>query len=163
MTTKLNLDVRRADSDDEQYVYKLDVTYLEHYWLEEDWQRHAANEGFVFVGTANRVPVSVLVCDLQEFDGEKLVHIYKVIVDKRFRGNNLGKKLLAIAYELGLHYGCTQIAISVPHHMTVGENNCVGWLNKMGFQATKVLPPVLRAGEPEDVYLFTRKIECSQT
>lgn len=159
--TQLNLDVRRATSDDDQYVHKLDVTYLEHYWLPDDWQRHASNEGFIFVGTANHVPVATLVCDLQEFENEKLVHIYKVIVDKRFRGNNLGKKLLAVAYELGLHYSCTQLAISVPHHMTVDEGNCVGWLDKMGFRATKVLPPIDRDGEPEDVYLFTRKIECS--
>jgi hypothetical protein len=52
------------------------------------------------------------------------------------------------------------LAIEVAEHLTDPKNpaNCLGWLEKMGFRASGILPEKRHSyGQTEDVILFTFK------
>lgn len=155
------LDIRSAQPKDIQHLRDLDVKCFDYCWTDEDWKALDSEYSTVIVACAHGTPIAMLVCDEQEFKGRKLLHIYKVCVKPQFRGKNLGKKLLARAYEIAKMISADALAISVPESMTRPENstNCVGWLKKMGFFAACILEEKdWLYGQEEDVILFVFNI-----
>lgn len=155
----MQIRIRKATGKDTVYLHDLDVKTFEHSWLDRDWANHAKNGGFVDVITANKVPIGMLVCDVQGYKALRLLHIYKVTINTRFRGNNYGRHLMARAYARGVANECDTLAISVPSSMVTGDDSCAGWLAKMDLAAKETLKADQAIyGRSEDIYLFMRPI-----
>lgn len=154
-------EIRLAQPRDTRHISDLDVKCFDFSWTEEEWKLLDEESTFILVACVYGTPVGMLVCDLQEFKGRELLHIYKVCVGKKFRGKNIGKRLLAHAYEMAIGVDADALAISVPESMTRKNSptDCSGWLAKMHFKAVCILEDkVWLYGQEEDVIMFVFSI-----
>jgi GNAT superfamily N-acetyltransferase len=102
----------------------------------------------------------MLVCVLRDYKGRTVLCVRKLGVREHFRQKGLSKQLLALAYDMQKGAKADDLAIEVVEHLADPKNpaNCLGWLEKMGFQAQGILPEkIIAYGHAEDVFLFTFK------
>ena len=154
-------DIRAARNGDEHYLYDIDIKCFEHTWLPDEWgilwESEAAN---VMVACYYGTPIGFLAWERHVHNDQPALHMYKVAVKPVYRGNNVGKHMLAYAYEVANHFKLRYLTIPVPLSMTIGDppKNCVGWLvGKMNFQADKIVEAKeCLYGSDEDVILFVK-------
>jgi ribosomal protein S18 acetylase RimI-like enzyme len=155
--------IRPAIERDAPYLIDIDIKCYDHAWLNEDWALvWGDKDSSILVAVVYGQPVGFIVTEREEYEGRLLNHIYKVAVKEKFRGNNVGKKLLAAAYEEARKSGMQYLSMSVPASMTLEGNSryCVPWIQKMGFAAVETLPDnTMLWGQTEDVIVFEFKIQ----
>lgn len=154
--------IRSAQPEDADCLQLLDVKCFEHTWLPRDWKNLWGNDSSeIFVGCLSVTPISFAACELSDLDGIPILHVYKVGVLPMYRGSNIGKHLLAAAYDIGVKAKVKYLTIPIPESLTCGEppKNCIGWLKKMGFKSNRIMDDKeIMYGQKEDVYLFTYEL-----
>ncbi len=149
--------IRPAIKTDAPYLIDIDVKSFDHAWLDDDWAIvWDDQDASIYVATVYGNPIGFMATERQEHNGKLLNHIYKVAVKEQFRGNNVGRMLLAHAYEEAKQSGMSYLSLSVPESMTV-ENSpryCLPWIQKMGFVATETVGTERLWGQKEEVILF---------
>ena len=155
--------IRPAEERDAPFLIDIDVKCFEHSWLNEEWSLiWNDNNASVFVACVYGNVVGFMATERQVYqEGFLLNHIYKVAVRENFRGHNLGKKLLAYAYDEAINNKMDYLSMSVPASMTVEGHPryCVPWINKMGFKAIETLENTeFVYGQKEEVILFMLEV-----
>lgn len=154
--------IRHAVERDAPYLVDIDVKCYDYAWLDDDWSLLWDDTSIsILVAIVYGQPVGFIVTEREEHEGQLLNHIYKVAVKDKFRGNNVGKKLLAAAYEEAKRAGMEYLSLAIPESMTRVDNPryCVPWIQKMGFTATETLhDEITTFGVKEDVILFKFKV-----
>jgi ribosomal protein S18 acetylase RimI-like enzyme len=150
--------IRPAIKRDAPYLIDIDVKCYDHAWLKDDWSIVWDDpDTTILVAVVYGQPVGFIVTEREDHEGRLLNHIYKVAVKEQFRGNNLGKLLLAKAYEEAKREGLQYLSLAVPMSLTLlsSPRYCLPWLTKMGFQAVDTLPEnTMLWGQKEDVIIF---------
>jgi ribosomal protein S18 acetylase RimI-like enzyme len=154
--------IRRAIERDAPYLVDIDIKCYDHAWLDEDWALvWEDTDSSILVAVFYGQPIGFIVTEREEYNNRLLNHIYKVAVKEKFRGNNIGRMLLAAAYDEAKRAGMEYLSMSVPESMTRESNprNCVRWIQKMGFLAVETLPEnTMLWGKKEDVIVFEFKV-----
>lgn len=155
--------IRKAGPRDAKFLIDIDIKSYEHTWLPEDWALAWEDQDTsIHVAVVYGTPVGFMVTEREEHDDKLLNHIYKIAVKEQFRGNNVGRKLLAVAYEEAKEHGMNYLSIAVPESMTHEDNPryCLPWLVKMGFKATGVVKEGTSLwGTKEDIFVFEYEVK----
>lgn len=155
--------IREAVERDAKFLIDIDVKSYEHTWLPEDWSLAWDDEDTsIYVAVVYGTPIGFMVTEREEYDGKLFNHIYKIAVKQTYRGHNVGRMLLARAYEEAKQHGMQYLSIAVPETMTHEKNPryCLPWLIKMGFKATGVMREGTALwGTKEDIFVFEYEVK----
>lgn len=91
------------------------------------------------------------------------IHMHKLCVNKEFRGQGIGQRLLAEAHEEARKNGCPYITVTVPAYNclpeTAPDDDVSQWLGAFDFKAVMTLPTQISyMGKDWDQYLFAFKV-----
>ena len=155
--------IRPAIARDAPYLVDIDIKCFEHSWLDEDWAYiWDFGDANIHVALVYGNPIGFMVTERQLYKEQYLNHIYKVAVREQFRGHNVGKLLLARAYEEAKQCEAEYLSMSVTESM-LSKNNpqyCLPWITKMGFKAVETLHEGTSLwGQKEDVIMFTFEVQ----
>lgn len=155
--------IRPAIQSDAPYLIDIDVKCFDHSWLDEDWAFiWEDGDANIHVSLVYGNPIGFMVTERQVYNDKRLNHIYKVAVREQFRGNNLGKLMLAKAYNEAKMYESQYLSMSIPESMLTKESPryCLPWIEKMGFKAVETTHESTALwGQKEDVIMFTFEVQ----
>jgi ribosomal protein S18 acetylase RimI-like enzyme len=155
--------IRSAIKRDAPYLLDIDIKSYDHAWLPEDWGLvWEDQDSSIWVAIVYGQPVGFIVTEREDYEGKLLNHIYKIAVKGQFRGSNIGRMLLARAYQEAKETGMNYLSIAVPMSMTLEKNPryCLPWLQKMEFKAVDTLPNNTSLwGQKEDIIIFEFKVK----
>lgn len=161
---------REARPNDLAQLRSLDLKCHEQTPSTDDWWKQIAENTHsgVCVSCKNQVPVGMIVWERQAFQvpdrkaKTTTLHLHKLCVRPEYRNNQIGQRLLAYAHEEARRTGCPYMTISVPEYKCQpGEEDDVSeWLNKLGFNATMILPVKISLyGKEYDQFLFVFEVK----
>jgi ribosomal protein S18 acetylase RimI-like enzyme len=120
------------------------------------------------VACKNQVPIGMIVWGREAFKLPNFkakvttLHIHKICVYKEFRKKSIGKHLLAHVHEKAQREGIPYMTMCVPEYKCEPgtPDDISGWLNKLGFKATIILPlKVPLYGKDYDQFLFVYEVK----
>jgi len=156
ITSKLSqMKPRTAKEHDAPFVLDIDTKSFDYYWTVDQWSAIWQARGMCIL-VIGEPPVGFCVINEDEVNGVKAMHIPKLAVREMSRGGGLGRRLLASVYTVCQKERIELMAASVPVFNVAG---CT-WMKKMGFDAVGMRTETIN-GRDEDVWLFTRGVECS--
>lgn len=161
---------RVAANTDLTDLQNLDLKCYEQEPASQEWWTNIAEnpQSGCIVACKNQVPIGMVVWERQAFKlpGFKAkvttLHVHKICVRKEFRNEGIGKHLLAHAHEESRKKGCPYMTMCVPEYKCEpGQPDDIsGWLNKLGFKATIILPAkVYLYGKKYDQFLFVYDVK----
>ncbi len=155
--------IRPAIERDAPFLVDIDVKCYDYAWLDEDWGIvWDDKDTSVHVATVYGTPVGFAVTERIEQKDRPTNHIYKIAVKEQFRGNNVGRMLLAVVYDEAQKLGMKYLTLAAPATATIKGHPryCLPWIEKMGFKAVQILHDDLSLwGHKEDIIIFQFEVK----
>lgn len=163
---------REASSNDLTHLRDIDLKCHEQPPADQAWWAQIAEnpQSGCMVACKSHVPIGMIVWERQAFRLPEFkakvttLHFHKLCVRKEFRNQRIGQKLLAYAHEEARRLGCPYMSMSIPEYRCLPDTDpdadvsC--WLNRLGFNATIILPTKVHMyGKEYDQYMFVYKVK----
>ncbi len=131
--------VMRAEWEDQDILYDIDLKCFDDVWAKEYWLHWFQDFKIIFLAYVGGVPVGLVACE----HSNQGILIEKIGVKPQYRRLGVSHNLLLAVHLQALNYDN-----QIPVHLTVpepwlypGPDNISDWVKRVGFTATTPLLP----------------------